>query len=134
MDDRTTTSPMTPPSEDAPRPSLKRLGGAAVGLFQSHLELLGIELQEEKSRTFQLFIFSGLSLIFGLMIIIGISAAVLVACWDDYRLHAIVGLCLLYGLGLIASVLRAIYLVKRGGAPFHATLDELARNRERLLP
>jgi uncharacterized membrane protein YqjE len=134
MDDQTTTPTAVPPSREAPRPSLKRLGGAAVGLFQSHLELLGIELQEEKSRSFQLFIFSGLSLIFGLLIIIGISAAILVACWEEYRLTAVLGLCLLYGLGLLACVFRAVQLVRQGGAPFHATLEELARNRERLLP
>ncbi|GGJ89828.1 phage holin family protein [Pseudomonas matsuisoli] len=134
MDDEITAQRPVPPSQEAPRPSLKRLGGAAVGLFQSHLELLGIELQEEKSRTFQLFIFSGLSLIFGLLVIIGASAAILVACWDEYRLSAVLGLCLLYGLGLLACVFRAIQLVRRGEAPFHATLEELARNRERLLP
>lgn len=43
------------PGEEAPKPSLKKLGGAFVGLLQGHLELLGIEFQEEKARTVRLF-------------------------------------------------------------------------------
>jgi len=43
------------PGSEAPRPSLKKLGGAFVGLLQGHLELVGIEVQEEKARTFRLF-------------------------------------------------------------------------------
>lgn len=119
---------------EAPKPSLKRLGGAAVGLLQSHLELLGIEFQEEKSRTFQLFIFSGLSLIFGLLALIGISAAILIHFWDSHRLLAAGGLTLAYGLGLAFSVVRTLKLVRQGETPFHATVEELARNREQLLP
>ena len=119
---------------DAPKPSLKRLGGAAVGLLQSHLELLGIEFQEEKSRTFQLFIFSGMSLIFGLLALVGISAAVLIHFWDSHRLLAAGALTLIYGAGLVASVARTLHLVRKGETPFHATVEELARNREQLLP
>jgi uncharacterized membrane protein YqjE len=122
------------PSDNAPKPSLKKLGGAFVGLMQGHLELIGIELQEEKSRTFQLFIFSGLSLFFGLLVMIGISAAILIGFWDSYRLAAIIGLCVVYGLGLIICVLRAIRLAEMASVPFQATVEELARNRERLLP
>jgi uncharacterized membrane protein YqjE len=72
-------------ASEPPKPSLKKLGGALVGLLQGHLELLGIEFQEEKSRSFRLFIFSGLSLIFGLLVLLGLSTVVLIACWDTYR-------------------------------------------------
>lgn len=132
MDDMDRYPPQDAP--EAPKPSLKRLGGAAVGLLQSHLELLGIEFQEEKSRTFQLFIFSGLSLIFGLLALIGISAAILIHFWDSHRLLAAGVLTLIYGLGLALSVGKTLQLVRQGETPFHATVEELARNREQLLP
>lgn len=122
-----------PPADEAIKPSLKRLGGAFVGLLQGHIELLGLEFQEEKSRTFQLFVFAGLCLIFGLLILVGVSAAVVIAFWDSHRLTAIIGLCLLYGLALLFCILRALKLAQRGETPFQATLEELARNRE-LLP
>jgi uncharacterized membrane protein YqjE len=119
---------------EPPKPSLKKLGGAVVGLFQGHLELLGIEFQEEKSRSFRLFMFSGLSLIFGLLLLLGLSALVLILCWDDYRLPATIGLCLLYGLAMLGCVLKAKRLAREGESPFRATLAELARTKERILP
>ncbi len=119
---------------EPPKPSLKKLGGAMVGLVQGHLELLGIEFQEEKSRSFRLFVFSGLSLIFGLLVLLCISALVLILCWDTYRVPAAIGLCLVYAVGLAACVLKAMRLARDGESPFRATLAELARNKERLLP
>jgi len=128
-----TLSPSSPP-ESAPKPSLKRLGGALVGLIQSHFELIGIEFQEEKSRTFRLFLWSGLSLIFGLLVLLGLSSAVIFVFWENYRLTATLALCALYGLALLITFSKAKQLARKGEAPFQATLEELARNRERLLP
>ena len=122
------------PAAESSRPSLKRLGGAFVGLLQSHLELLGIEFQEEKSRSFRLFVFSGLSLIFGLLVLLGLSTVVLIAFWDTYRLPAAIGLCLLFTAALLVCVHKATCLAREGETPFRATVAELARDKERLLP
>jgi len=124
----------TGPSDEAPKPSLERLGGAAVGLLQGHVELLGIEFQDEKSRTFQLFIFSGISLILSLLVMMAISTAILILFWDSYRMEAAWGISLFFLLGLIASVMKTLQLARKGESPFQATLEELARNREQLLP
>lgn len=121
-------------ADEAPRPSLKKLGGVAVGLLQSHLELLGIEFQEEKSRSFQLFLFAGVALIFGLLLLVGLSAALMIYFWDSHRMLAAIGLCALYGCGLLFALLRARSLLQRGETPFQTTLEELARTRENLLP
>jgi|SRR5690606_23606473 len=122
------------PAAEPPKPSLKKLGGALVGLLQGHLELLGIEFQEEKSRSFRLFVFSGLALIFGLLVLLGLSTVVLIAFWDTYRLPAAIGLCLLFAIALLLCVLKAVRLARDGESPFRATVAELARDKERLLP
>lgn len=123
-----------PPSSGEDRtPSLKRFGGALLGLLQNHLELLGIELQEEKGYAFRLFLFASLCLLFGLLLLIGLSAAVVVVFWDSHRLAAILGLCLAYGLALLFCIARTLKLAQRSEHPFQASLEELARNRE-LLP
>ena len=116
------------------KPSLKRLGGALFGLAQGHLELIAIELQEEKSRSFRLLLFSGLSLVFGLLALLGVSAVVLIAAWQHYRLHAAIGLSLLFLIALALCVSKARALARAGQSPFQATLQELARDKERLLP
>ena len=121
-------------ASEPPKPSLKKLGGTLVGLLQGHLELLGIEFQEEKSRSFRLFIFSGLSLIFGLLVLLGLSTVVLIAFWDTYRLPAAIGLCLVFATAMLLCVFKAMRLARDGESPFRATVTELARNKERLLP
>lgn len=134
MDDGDLTGRRASRAEGNPhRPSLKRLGGLLLDLLGNHAELLAIELQEEKSRSLQLLITLGLGLIFGLLLIIGLSVAILIACWEHYRWQGILGLCLLYLIGLTLSLLRALRLAQRG-LPFQASLEELARTKEQLLP
>lgn len=122
------------PGEEAPKPSLKKLGGAFVDLLHGHLELLGIEFQEEKSRTFRLFLLAGVSLILGLLVLVGLSAAVVIAFWETHRMAALLSLCGIYAVLMALCIGRAIRLAKEAATPFQATLEEIARDRERLLP
>lgn len=124
-----------PPSNDElARPSLKRLGGAVYGLLQSHLELFSIELQEEKARSIKLFILIALSLFFSLLLVVGLSAALVIALWQDHRMAAILALCALYFVALIATLIRIKSIAKPSKSPFEATLSELTSTREELLP
>jgi uncharacterized membrane protein YqjE len=55
-------------------------------LLHSHVELFGIELQEQKARTVSLLLFAGLALVFALLLLVGLSTLVLILFWDTYRL------------------------------------------------
>ena len=124
-----------PPSNDElARPSLKRLGGAVYGLLQSHMELFCIELQEEKVRSIKLFVLIALSLFFSLLLVIGLSAALVIVLWQDHRIAAILGLCALYFVALIVTLYCIKSIAKPAKSPFEATLNELANTREELLP
>ena len=125
---------MTNEESGTPRSSPRRLGAAFLGLLHSHVELLGIELQEQKARTVSLLLFAGLALVFALLLFIGLSALVLVLVWDNYRLTGIIGLCVFYTLAAIFCGLRLKAAVFDDSSPFNATLEELAKDRERLLP
>jgi len=120
--------------DEAPAPSLKKMGGALAGLVQGHLELVGIEIQEERTRVFKLFLLASISLILGLLILVGLSAAIVIAFWESNPIAAIIVLCLLYGVGMSLCISQAMRLAKESASPFQATVEELARNRERLLP
>ena len=94
---------MTNEESGSPRSSPRRLGAAFLGLLHSHVELLGIELQEQKARTVSLLLIYalinvGLALVFGLLLLLGLSALVLIVLWDSYRLPGIIGLCVFYTL------------------------------------
>ena len=71
---------------------------------------------------------------FGLLLVIGLSSAIVIAAWDDYRMVAILGLCALYAIGLAVCLGKVRSQVRHQERPFHDTLEEMARNRERLLP
>lgn len=130
---------LTPPS-DASRdaaadgPSVRRIGSALLGLLEGHVELLGLEIKEEKARTLRLVIFAALGLVFGLLLLVGLSSAIVIAAWDDYRMLAILSLCVLYAIGVAVCLGKVKSQVRHQERPFNDTLEEMARNRERLLP
>jgi uncharacterized membrane protein YqjE len=114
--------------------SPRRLGAAFLGLLHSHVELFGIELQEQKSRTLSLLLFAGMALVFALLLLIGLSALLLIVVWDSYRLAGIIGLCIFYTLAAVFCGLRLKAAIFDESSPFNATLQELANDRERLMP
>ncbi|WP_324002837.1 phage holin family protein [Pseudomonas aeruginosa] len=116
------------------RPSLRRFGAAFLGLLHGHVELFGIELQEQKVNTLRLLLFAGLALVFALLLLVGLSLLVLIVFWDTNRLAAALGLCLFYVIGSLFCGWRLYQSINDESSPFSATLEELANDRERLLP
>lgn len=116
------------------RPSLRRFGAAFLGLLHGHVELFGIELQEQKANTLRLLLFAGLALVFALLLLVGLSLLVLIVFWDTSRLAAALGLCLFYVIGSLFCGWRLYQSINDESSPFSATLEELANDRERLLP
>jgi len=114
--------------------SPRRLGAAFLGLLHNHVELFGIELQEQKARTLSLLLFAGLALVFALLLLTGLSALLLIVLWDSYRLAGIIGLCVFYTLAALFCAMRLKAAIFDESSPFNATLEELANDRERLMP
>ncbi len=115
-------------------PSSRRLGAALLGLLHSHVELFGIELQEQKSRTVSLLLFAGLALVFALLALVALSGLILILLWDNYRMQGMIGLCIFYLLAGVFCAMRLKAAVFDESSPFSGTLEELANDRERLLP
>jgi len=125
-----------PGQEAGPSPGrtgpLRDLLGAAVGLLGTHVELFGLELQEEKERLRELLllgILAGAGLTLGLLLA---SAFLVVLFWDSYRLQ-VLGALILACLGLSAWAFAA--LRRRLTAhpnPFAASVAELERDRQHL--
>lgn len=128
MDDSQTAAP---PSRG---PSPRRLAGALLGLVHGHVALFSEELKEQQARTVTLLILTGLCVLFGLMLIIGVSAALLILFWDTHRILVISLLCLFYASGLLGCGWNLVQRMRDAPAPFSASLEELARGREQLLP
>ena len=120
----------------APRPrlaeSLHGIVDAGLQTVQTRLELLAIELQEEKLRLAGLAlnaVLAGLLLGFGLMFLM---VFLTVLFWDEHRLLALgisTAICLIGGL-LAAS--KAAHAFRSGTKLFSASLAELTRDRAAL--
>ncbi|MFI8747883.1 phage holin family protein [Pseudomonas sp. NPDC077186] len=115
-------------------PSPRRLGAALLGLLQGHLALLGHELEDQRNQALRALLLGGLCLGFALLLLIGLSALLLILYWDSHRLAVAVGLCLFYAAGLLASGAWLALSLQRAEPPFAASLEELQRDREQLLP
>jgi uncharacterized membrane protein YqjE len=107
---------------------LRRLIGPAFSLLQTRLELIGIELAEEKERLFGVF-FAGLAaMMFATMALFTLTVLIAAACWDAYRWQALTLLIVLYVVAALACVLKARSGVRRTPLVFEETLAEFDKD------
>ncbi len=112
--------------------SVKRFTATFTGIVSTRLELLANELQEERLRLTQLFIFILIALFcFGMCLLL-FTVFIVVLFWDDHRLAVLGALAIIFfAFGLLSTLLL------RGKAQeksklFSASLAELAKDREQL--
>ena len=112
--------------------SVNRFTATFTGIVSTRLELLANELQEERLRLTQLFIFILIALFcFGMCLLL-FTVFIVVLFWDDHRLAVLGTLTVIFfALGSLVSMLL------RGKAQeksklFSASLAELAKDREQL--
>lgn len=112
--------------------SVKGLLDSGLGIVQTRLELLAVEVKEEKLRagTF-LFNIVLAALLIGFAIIF-LMAFITILFWDDNRLLAL-GLttAALFGGGVWAAS-RAVARLRAGSRLFSASLAEITQDRESL--
>ena len=112
--------------------SLREIGPAIIALMRTRVELLGIELAEEKARAASMAILAGLAFVFGAMALLMINVLVLAVFWDGYRYQAIVGLLAAYGVGGLFCALRLKSRTASRPPMFEATIAELKADLEAL--
>jgi uncharacterized membrane protein YqjE len=110
----------------------RRMLAILVGMARTRLNLLAIEIMQEKSRIWLLAILTALALLFAFMTLLTLSLLVVVAFWDDNRLLAIGGLLAFY----VAATLVTLFFLRQkskiGSSLFAGTLSELARDSDAL--
>ena len=119
---------------DGDSPSPRRLGAALIALLRDHVELVGIELQEQKVQGIRLLVLAGLGLIFALLLLMGLSALLILTFWDSHRLLVCGGLCVFYLGAAIYCMLRLASELDSDISPFRASMEELTQDYESLSP
>ncbi|HKS35768.1 MAG TPA: phage holin family protein [Verrucomicrobiae bacterium] len=107
--------------------SSKRFLRTTATIAQNRLELLLVEVQEERTRLFDMLMLAAGAVAFGLMALITISFTLVVVFWDEHRLAVLVGLSVIYVLAAAAGFWQLNARLKKWQA-FSATLAELRKD------
>jgi uncharacterized membrane protein YqjE len=112
--------------------STRGLLGSGVTLLHNRLELLGVELAEERVRLLSLLAYGGAAFLCLAAGLIFLAIFLTVLLWDSNRLLALgVFSALFIGAG-IASLILARSLARSGSKLFAASLTELRSDRDAL--
>jgi uncharacterized membrane protein YqjE len=109
--------------------SLRSLGDGLLASVQDRLQLFTVELQEEKFRLIQTFIWISAAVFTGMMAITFASLTLVYLFWDSARLAVLGGLTVLYAGALVVIIIAFRRYRARQPNPFAATLHEIGEDR-----
>ncbi len=110
--------------------SLRRLLDAGLSIGRNRLELLAVELQEEKLRLVQIFILVSAVVAFALMSLTMLSLTLVVLFWESSRLAVLGGLSLFYLLATGAAWRLLSKRLGRQSEPFSGSIAEMKKDKE----
>ncbi|MBA4136207.1 MAG: hypothetical protein C0518_02685 [Opitutus sp.] len=116
----------TPPGLFA---SFRALGDTLLAAVQDRLELFSVEMQEEKFRLIQIFLWISAAAFTAMMTVTFASLTVVYFFWASARLTVLGGLTVLYTSALVAIVIAFRRYLAAQPKPFAATLQELREDR-----
>ena len=109
--------------------SLLSLGDGILASVQGRIELLTVELQEEKLRLIQTFIWISVAVFTGMMTITFASLTLVYLFLESARLAVLGGLTVFYAGILVAVIVAFRRYLARQPKPFAATLHEIGEDR-----
>lgn len=118
-----------PPAPPGLLDSLRTLADGLLATVQDRVTLLSLELQEEKFRLIQAFVWISVAVFSGFMALAFASLAVVYLFWEQARLAVLGVLCLFYAAVALGVVLAFRRHLARLPRPLAGTLEELAADR-----
>ena len=109
--------------------SFRLLGESLLAGVQDRVELVSVELQEEKFRLIQTFCWISAAMFASAMALTFASLTLVYLFWDTARLAVLVGLTGVYACAAGAIVLAFRRYLARQPRPFAATIEELKEDR-----
>jgi uncharacterized membrane protein YqjE len=109
--------------------SLRSLGDGLLATAQDRLKLFTVELQQEKLRLIQTFIWISAAFFTGMMALTFASLALIFLYWETARLAVLGGLAAFYAVALALIIVAFRRHLARRTAPFAATLQEIEEDR-----
>jgi len=117
-------------SQRADHSPLRRLLSSVFAILQTRLELIGIELAEEKDRLLGVLFLGLAAMMLATMALIALTALVAIAFWDSYRWQSLAGITAIYAIAAVICGLKARSGLHNSPMVFEATLAEFEKDRE----
>lgn len=117
-------------SQHAAHGPLRRMIASVFALLHTRLELIGIELAEERERILAVVFLGLVAVMFAMMALISLTALIAVAFWDTYRWQVLAGITAVYGLGAVICAFRARAGLHEAPIVFQDTLHEFEKDRD----
>lgn len=121
---------MSEPSKPGLADSLHGLLDTGLHTVQTRIELLTVELQEEKLRLTSLLFNTLLAAVLLGFSLVFVAVFLTVLFWEEHRLLALGLASALFICGGLLTATNAAREIRRGSRLFAATLAEIARDRE----
>jgi len=114
--------------------SLRALGDNLLGTVHDRLELLSVEVQEEKLRLIQAFVWISVAVFTGMMTLVFLSLTVVYLFWAEARLTVLIVLTALYAIAFLTVVFAFRRHLAKEPRPLDSTLREIAEDRSCIPP
>lgn len=110
----------------------RRLWTSVLEGVHLRIELLALEVGEERKRLVELVLSALITVFAGFMLVLSLNVVLLVLFWDTYRVGVALGMCAFYALAALAAGAYHRVRSRRTVPPFAATADVLARDEQAL--
>jgi uncharacterized membrane protein YqjE len=114
--------------------SLRKLGHTGVAVVQNRIQLLSVELEEQKVRLVKLLLLAGATIFMANTALLAISVTIVVLAGERGRVPVLLGLTLIYVSAAVWAFLMLRKEIKSAPPPFHDTVSELKKDGEWLHP
>lgn len=114
--------------------SIRGLADTLLATARDRLELIAIELKEEKLRFVQLFVWVSAAIFSAILAITFASLTIVYLFWETARLAVLIGFTIVYGVAFAVLLSRCRKLVARQPKPFESSIDELSQDHACIRP
>jgi len=110
--------------------SLKALGDSLIAAVQTRLEILSVELQEEKWRLVELLVLTAAAIFFSVVAVVVVTITVVMLVGEEARPYVLLAFSVLYIMAAVLSFRGIRDRLKNRPLPFSGTIAELKKDRE----
>ncbi len=125
--------------EHAPPPagileSIRKLGRTGVAVLQNRLELLAVEVEEQKLRLVRVLVLAGAAVFLGNSALLAVSVTLVMLAGESARVPALISMSVVYVAAAIWAFLALRKELRSAPPPFKDTVSELKKDGEWLNP